>query len=151
MGPFVEGNVSPACIMCNMMKGYVTIRGFVERCRHIASKHTQGEYFGEYPGRFQDNVSKRSRSGYITSSTTHTKTHAITNEEFKRITSQRCYYCHKEQREPKTLGPKDRGHFNGLDRLDSTHRVYTTETTVACCGDCNMMKYKWPLEVFLEH
>ena len=149
MGPYMEENVVAACSMCNMMKGYHTVRGFVNRCQHIASMHTPGEHFGEYPLLFRDNVWKRSRSSYITCSTTHTKTHSITNEEFNRITAQQCYYCHKVPRQPTTLGPDDRGHFNGLDRLDSTHRVYTVDTTVACCGDCNVMKFKWPVDRFL--
>ena len=33
------------------------------------------------------------------------------------IVSQPCYYCGKESVD---------GHFNGLDRLDSSVRVYTT-------------------------
>ena len=37
----------------------------------------------------------------------------------------------EEPRKPKTNGPHDRGHFNGLDRLDSENRVYAKETTVA--------------------
>jgi len=151
MGPFHEENVAAACAMCNMMKGYCTLTGFVERVRHIATNHTPGEDFGSYPHRFKDNISKRTRSCYITNSTTHTKTHAISNDDFKHIVSQPCYYCRKEPRKPKTLGPDDRGHFNGLDRLDSTNRVYTTQTVVACCGDCNIMKYRWPLEGFLDH
>merc|ERR1719171_262879 len=124
------------------MKGYRTVRGMVECVSHIASKHTPNESFGEYPHRFRDNVSKRSRSCYITCSTTHQKTHALTNEEFNEIVAQKCFYCHKAPRAPKTLGPKDRGHFNGLDRLDSTNRLYTNETAVAACGDCNVMKYR---------
>ncbi|CAJ1440605.1 unnamed protein product [Effrenium voratum] len=151
MGPYDEENLAPACSMCNMMKGYRTLRGFVECCRHIATKHTEGESFGDYPQRFRDNVSRRSRSCYITQSSTHTKTHSLTNEQFNAIVSQRCYYCHKEPRKPKTNGPEDRGHFNGLDRLDSTNRVYACDTTVAACGDCNIMKYRWDLEEFLEH
>lgn len=151
MGPYAEENLATACTMCNMFKSYRTVRSLVECCRHLATKNTPEEGFGEYPHRFRDNVSKRSRSCYISQSSTHTKTHAITNEEFNSIVAQRCFYCHKEPRKPKTLGPDDRGHFNGLDRLDSTNRVYTTETTVACCGDCNMMKYRWELEDFLSH
>lgn len=151
MGPYVEENVAAACSICNLMKGYQTVRGFVECARHIASMQTPGEDFGTYPQRFRDNVSRRSRSCYISSSSTHTKTHAISNDDFNGIVGQRCFYCHKEPRNPKTLGPKDRGHFNGLDRLDSANRVYTTETAVACCGTCNIMKYRWPLEAFLEH
>lgn len=151
MGPYVEENLAAACTMCNMMKGYRTVRGLVEACRHIASQNSPGENFGEYPRRFRDNVSRRSRSCYITNSTTHTKTHAITNDEFNEVVSHRCFYCHKEPRKPKSFGPEDRGHFNGLDRLDSSNRIYTTDTVVACCGDCNMMKYRWPLDGFLEH
>jgi len=151
MGPFVAENVATACTMCNMMKGYRKIPSLVEMCRHIASKHTPGEHFGEYPHRFRDNVSKRSRSSYITNSTTHTKTHAITNEEFNKVTGEKCFYCHKEPRKVGTLGSKDRGHYNGLDRLDSSNRLYTVHTVVACCGDCNMMKYRWTLDIFLDH
>ncbi|CAL1147949.1 unnamed protein product [Cladocopium goreaui] len=151
MGPYSEENLAPACSMCNMMKGYRKLRAFVECCRHIATKHTEGEDFGEYPQRFRDNVSKRSRSCYITQSSTHSKTHSLTNEQFNAIVAQRCFYCHKEPRKAKTNGPSDRGHFNGLDRLDSKNRVYTAETSVAACGDCNIMKYKWDLEDFLEH
>eukprot|EP00931_Biecheleriopsis_adriatica_P104876 TRINITY_DN79490_c0_g1_i1.p1 TRINITY_DN79490_c0_g1~~TRINITY_DN79490_c0_g1_i1.p1 ORF type:complete len:475 (-),score=104.32 TRINITY_DN79490_c0_g1_i1:42-1466(-) len=150
MGPYAEENLEAACTMCNLMKGYHTVGGLVERCRHIATKHTPGEHFGECPMHFRDNVSRRSRSSYITSSSTHTKTHAITNEEFSAIVAQRCFYCHKEPRKPKTFGPEDRGHFNGLDRLDSNTRVYTSLTAVACCGTCNLMKYKYGLEDFLE-
>jgi len=151
MGPYIECNLASACVMCNMMKGYRTVRGLVECARHIATINTDGEDFGLYPLRFHDNVSKRARSGYITHSSTHQKTHAMTNEEFNAIVAQRCYYCHKEPRPPRTLGPDDRGHFNGLDRLDSSNRLYKADTVVACCGTCNIMKYRWPVEGFLEH
>ncbi|CAE7331656.1 unnamed protein product [Symbiodinium pilosum] len=150
MGPYCEENLAPACTMCNMMKGHRRISGFVECCRHIATKHTEGEQFGEYPHRFRDNVSRRSRSCYISQSSTHTKTHSLTNEQFNAIVSEPCFYCGKEPRKPKTNGPEDRGHFNGLDRLDSENRVYAKETTVAACGDCNIMKYRWELQEFLE-
>ena len=36
----------------------------------------------------------------------------------------------QEPRKAKTNGPMDRGHFNGLDRLDSKNRVYSAETSV---------------------
>jgi len=151
MGPYSQENIAPACTMCNMMKSYRSVRGLIECATHIASKHTPDEKFAEFPGRFSDNVSKRSRSCYITNSSTHTKTHALTNDAFNDIVAQRCWYCHKEPRKPKTLGPSDRGHFNGLDRLDSSNRLYTKDTVVACCGDCNMLKYRYPVDGFLEH
>ena len=53
-----------------------------------------------------------------------------------------CYYCGKQSNPPH--------HYNGLDRLDSTIRVYTTATCVSCCGTCNMCKYRFTEEQFLE-
>jgi hypothetical protein len=49
--------------------------------------------FGLYPHRFRNNISKRSRSCYITASSTHTKTHALSNEAFALIVAQPCRYA----------------------------------------------------------
>lgn len=59
-----------------------------------------------YPLRFRDNVSKRSRSAYISASSTHTKTHALSNEQFNAIVARPCRYCGKKSDPPK--------HYNGL-------------------------------------
>lgn len=142
MGPFAAANLATACATCNLMKGARRVRGFVEACRHIAT-HRGGADYGRYPHRFRNNTSKRSRSCYITASTTHTKTHALSNEAFNRIVSEPCRYCGKRSDPP--------NHHNGLDRLDSSHRVYTEDSCVSCCGDCNVMKYTHAEHVFLEH
>ena len=39
----------------------------------------------------------------------------------------------------------------GLDRLDSSVRVYTEASCVSCCGDCNVMKYTHSEHFFLAH
>ena len=83
--------------------------------RHVVS--TPGEEFGRYPNRFRDNTSKRSRSCYVTQSSTHTKTHALSNAAFAAIVARPCHYCGKRSDPPR--------HHNGLDRLDSSVRVYT--------------------------
>ena len=145
MGPFVLENVMAACSTCNQMKGARRISSLVRACRHIATKQGLGEY-GLYPTCFRNNISKRSRSSYITASSTHTKTHALTNEEFNQITTMPCHYCGKES-SPKSDPP----HHNGLDRLDSDNRVYDVNTVVSCCGDCNLMKYIHTKEKFLMH
>ncbi|GMI32680.1 hypothetical protein TeGR_g4050, partial [Tetraparma gracilis] len=145
MGPFTALNVAAACATCNLMKGARRVGSFVKACRHIATSNGLGDY-GSYPERFRNNTSKRSRSSYITASSTHTKTHMLTNEEFNEITARPCRYCGKES-DPKGTPP----HHNGLDRLDSSNRVYSTEAVVSCCGDCNIMKYSHSLEFFLEH
>jgi hypothetical protein len=79
MGPFTALNVAAACATCNLMKGARRVGSFVKACRHIATSNGLGDY-GSYPERFRNNTSKRSRSSYITASSTHTKTHMLTNE-----------------------------------------------------------------------
>ncbi len=146
MGPFHSSNVAACCGTCNLMKGYRRVRGFVEAARHIATHRARaasGEDFGLYPHRFRNNISKRSRSGYISASSTHTKTHAMSNETFNRITARPCRYCGKPSDPPR--------HYNGLDRLDSACRVYTEATCDSCCGDCNMMKYTYTEAFFIAH
>eukprot|EP00959_Pyramimonas_sp_CCMP1952_P178426 3729553-Pyramimonas_sp.AAC.3 len=41
-------------------------------------------------------------------------------------------------------------HYNGLDRLDSTNRVYNKDTCVSCCGTCNVAKYRYTEDDFLS-
>ena len=144
MGPYSKINCIAACSTCNLMKGYRTVQSYVEACRTIATHRstTQHQNYGMYPQRFRDNISKRSRSCYITKSSTHTKTHSLTNEQFNAIVALPCAYCGKE---PSST------HYNGLDRLDSNDRVYHIDNVVSCCGDCNIMKYKHSVEYFIEH
>ena len=126
MGPFHASNVATACGICNLMKGARRVRGFVEAARHIATHRNEERLdFGRYPHRFRNNTSKRSRSCYITESSTHTKTHALSNEAFSRLVAMPCHYCGKAS-DPPT-------HHNGLDRLDSDVRVYSEATCVSCC------------------
>ena len=90
--------------------------------------------------------SQRSRSSYISQSSTHSKTHSLSNAQFAAIVARPCHYCGKAPRAPRD---RDRGHFNGLDRLDSDNRVYAEGTVVACCGECNMLKYKYAEDAFI--
>lgn len=143
MGPFSKSNCIGACAVCNLMKGSRSILSFVEACRTIATHRGGGSRdYGKFPNRFRDNVSKRSRSCYITKSSTHTKTHCLTNQQFHDIVSMPCAYCGKEPTET---------HHNGLDRIDSDNRVYSADNVVSCCGDCNIMKYKHSVEFFIQH
>eukprot|EP00470_Lotharella_oceanica_P015830 CAMPEP_0170183674 /NCGR_PEP_ID=MMETSP0040_2-20121228/31400_1 /TAXON_ID=641309 /ORGANISM="Lotharella oceanica, Strain CCMP622" /LENGTH=153 /DNA_ID=CAMNT_0010429493 /DNA_START=95 /DNA_END=556 /DNA_ORIENTATION=+ len=120
------------------MKHAYSPDNFVRMCRHIATHRGMGE-FGCFPESFRNNISKRNRSSYVTTS----KTHSLTNVQFEEIVRQPCYYCGKEHRPPI--------HYNGLDRLDSTKRVYTTTSCVSCCGTCNMSKSRLTEQQFLDH
>lgn len=137
MGPYCKENTAPACGTCNKAKANFLREEYVEFCRHIATHQGFG-VFGRFPERFKDNISKRTRSAY----TKESKTLALTNEQFTQIVNQPCYYCGKEYDPPR--------HYNGLDRLDSTVRVYTVESCVACCGTCNTKKYRMTVKEFLD-
>jgi hypothetical protein len=73
MGPFDSLNVATACKMCNLMKGARCIGSYVEAARTVATHCGTGEDYGRYPERMRNNISKRTRSCYITNSSTHTK------------------------------------------------------------------------------
>jgi len=137
MGPYSVSNTATACAACNMMKGCHTLEAVRDISRHIASHRGCGD-FGSFPDRFVDNTSKRSRSCYLADH----KTHALTNEQFNKIVEQPCHYCGKKHEKGK--------HYNGLDRLDNSVRVYTESTCVSCCGTCNMAKGRHSEALFLQ-
>uniref|UniRef100_A0A7S2QFJ7 Uncharacterized protein n=1 Tax=Zooxanthella nutricula TaxID=1333877 RepID=A0A7S2QFJ7_9DINO len=137
MGPFSIANTASCCAACNVMKGIHTLDAIREICKHIASHQGCGS-FGSFPERFVDNTSRRSKSCYLADN----KTIALTDAEFKAIVEQPCHYCGK--------APEKGKHYNGLDRVENSVRVYTINTVVSCCGTCNMAKGKHTTELFLE-
>mmetsp|Transcript_31693 Transcript_31693/g.74026 ORF Transcript_31693/g.74026 Transcript_31693/m.74026 type:complete len:490 (-) Transcript_31693:174-1643(-) len=150
MGPYAPGNVATACSTCNMIKGIHTLEEAAEICKTIATQRGLGDY-GRFPNRFRDNISKRSRSAYIGDTarqtpkaigTSASKTHCLTNEEFKKIVAMPCHYCGKASDPPR--------HHNGLDRLDNSLRLYSAANVVSCCGTCNFAKGKFTEDFFLS-
>jgi hypothetical protein len=130
MGPYSVANTAPACKRCNLMKGYHMAPSLINVCRHIATHKGLGN-FGQYPEHFVNNTSKRNRSSYLTDS----KTFSMTNDFFQELVRRPCYFCGKASDPPR--------HYNGLDRLDSTVRVYMKGTCVSCCGTCNVAKWRF--------
>lgn len=60
----------------------------------------------------------------------------LTDLELKNLLDQKCYYCNCEK-------------AMGIDRLDSK-KGYTKENCVACCKICNIMKNKFPIDLFID-
>lgn len=77
---------------------------------------------------------------------------ALTNDQFRELTSGPCHYCGAE---PSQEPPKphrlvyDTYIHSGLDRKDST-LGYTPENVVPCCTICNRMKMEMGYDEFLD-
>lgn len=61
----------------------------------------------------------------------------LTDDEAKEYFKNKCHYCNKL------------GGYNGIDRIDS-NKDYSKDNCVSCCKFCNIMKYKYDLNKFLE-
>jgi hypothetical protein len=84
----------------------------------------------------------------------------LTLPQLKYVTQLNCAYCGKEPSNVYRLrykvdGVHQRGvdpsmevRWSGLDRIDSS-KGYEYGNVVPCCGECNAMKSKLPLDVFL--
>lgn len=57
-------------------------------------------------------------------------------EQFNQFINDYCVYCGSGA--------------NGIDRIDSGEG-YTIDNCVSCCSKCNMMKYIYSVDVFLNH
>lgn len=62
----------------------------------------------------------------------------LTDDEFRLLTQNNCYYCGKE---PAQLCNSTTGAYiyNGIDRVDNS-QGYNLGNCVACCGECNRLK-----------
>lgn len=74
----------------------------------------------------------------------------LSEDEFRIITKQNCYYCGKPPLQEFTRKGMNGSYFyNGIDRLNNSLGYYI-ENCVPCCGVCNMAKNKLNSEDFLK-
>lgn len=80
---------------------------------------------------------------------------SITEDEFKTLTSSSCHYCgsspsmkmNKNHEGPKKLNGSYM--YNGLDRVKQS-QGYTCTNVVPCCRQCNVMKWDYSKEEFID-
>jgi hypothetical protein len=74
----------------------------------------------------------------------------LTNEEFKYIIGQNCYYCGCEPNQIiKSNSNNGDCIYNGIDRIDNL-KGYTEDNIVPCCGKCNQGKTNMSESDFLN-
>ena len=61
-------------------------------------------------------------------------------EEFKKLTSENCYYCNKIPSHKMHPGRYNGDYlYNSLDRIDNS-KGYILSNCITACGDCNNMR-----------
>jgi len=74
----------------------------------------------------------------------------LTEEQFKKLTQQDCYYCGAK---PNNIIKSKRLNgafiYNGLDRVDNT-KGYTIDNVVPCCEVCNIAKHNLTLQEYQD-
>ena len=74
----------------------------------------------------------------------------LSEEEFKSLIKQNCYYCNEEPSRHQSVSYRDDYELvNGIDRIDS-NKGYSIDNCVPCCNTCNLMKNTLPKSVFFE-
>lgn len=80
----------------------------------------------------------------------------LSEEEFKELTKNLCFYCNKEPSNKHQIKSKDQQWqtanvyiYNGIDRKDSK-LGYNKENCVACCKQCNQSKMNYSEKDFLN-
>lgn len=89
---------------------------------------------------------------YVSSAKERCVEFALTNDEFRQLTKEDCFYCGTEPRQLVKAKYKNlNGNYlhNGIDRLDSSDG-YVSSNCVACCITCNRAKNVLSLDCFCD-
>lgn len=76
----------------------------------------------------------------------------LTEEQFKTLISNNCYYCNSEPKPKKYRNSKTKTKtisYNGIDRINS-NIGYNLVNCVSCCEMCNRMKMAYSQKDFLD-
>lgn len=129
-------------------------RGIVRSCGCLKRKRLSLERKGLSPTNALSDPTESSMVALMCAykSSARNKHHefCLTKEQFRELTSSKCYYCGAE---PSLTRLQHWGReaytFNGIDRLDNNHG-YTVENCVSCCKTCNFMKSNKNVDSFLS-
>lgn len=76
----------------------------------------------------------------------------LTNEQFRKITSEKCHYCGIEPKQTRVTDKRYNGCYlyNGIDRINN-NIGYIYNNCRPCCGNCNRAKYNKTEKEFEEY
>lgn len=137
-----SSNLKPCCGECFVSRKSMSIESYIQKCKDITFfqdlgvspktfiPHQQGRTTVCFAGCYA--LYKRRDDGR------KNKEFLLTKEAFKSIRKEACVYC----------GWGNKRHI-GIDRIDS-NQGYTVDNIVPACTTCNLMKYKFTKDSFLE-
>jgi hypothetical protein len=97
-----------------------------------------------------DGLARQLRGHYRQSAERRNISFTLTEEEFKKLVEQNCFYCGQEpNREYRPTRYKSSFRSNGVDRVDNSIG-YETSNCVPCCRECNRFKSDMTQEKMFE-
>jgi hypothetical protein len=132
-------NIVSCCKMCNYLKKALDNSKFLKRIEHILFYNKIIEAGNLYPEAFANHV-KINYNTYKRGACSRNLVFDLTEEKFNEIINKDCYICGKNKTE---------SHKNGIDRYDST-LGYIFENCRPCCGECNVMKFNYTHQEFIQ-
>jgi hypothetical protein len=140
-------NCITSCKMCNMIKNKYHPNEFLDKIFSICN-YTNNNIDIDI------NLIKKWKSSYLTrnkrvayeqyknqSKMMRNIEFLLSEKEYNNIISGKCYLC----------GIKNQStHSNGIDRIDSSLRIYSLENSRTCCGHCNIMKGSLTYSDFID-
>lgn len=131
----------------------------------IRQAKTNLEFKKKHPGCRNCDMMPKGESGlnrvisyYRINAKNYGREFALSNEEFRRITSEPCHYCGADPEKVVACNKgseRKKSHwgdytFNGIDRVDN-ERGYVPGNCVACCGVCNRAKNSMTYDEFVGY
>jgi hypothetical protein len=138
---YIYENCEACCTICNMIKCDILDECLMRKIEHILNYLGLIETNNYYPDDFEDHVSG-SFSSYKKRAEKKNLPFELSSNEFLEITLMDCYLCGKKTED---------NNLNGIDRIDSDKNAgYIFGNIVPCCADCNYMKNKYDLNIFIS-
>jgi len=128
-------NLIPCCKTCNFMRQDIdTCQKFINYCINIHNNYKTKQYFQNQTDKYINKKINGAKAKCIKKN----REYNLTFNQVKNIVTQKCYYC---------------GNTNsdkiGMDRVDPD-KGYIIDNCVPCCDICNFMKWKFPLQTFID-
>jgi hypothetical protein len=137
--------VRAKCLICN--KEFTKRSRLLYDCKSCGCLSTQQGPEKMPPGEASCRTAIRNYQRYAAK---RCQEFALTNEQFRYITKQNCYYCNKEPAQRLRMSKNGFYIYNGIDRLNN-NIGYVYENCVPCCHQCNRMKSTLTEDEFIDH